>query len=201
MARHKFLASHPARQLYTLTMRDADTTAGLPPPPVPPQERPTKPVPQNIADLLVIVRILLGYGLHLAETLDRRAASAQLLRYRAVLRHRPRPRPSGPPRPRPAARHGAGGTAARPRRQGPRPGVLQAPRPAPAPPPRAHAAAPAPAGTRATAPGRPRPAPDEAPDPDHLPTVAQLRARMRGRPVGQALADICRDLAHFPQPV
>ena len=55
-------------------MRDADHTAGLPPQPDPPQDRPTKPVPPNIADLLVIVRILLGYGRHLAQTLERRAA-------------------------------------------------------------------------------------------------------------------------------
>ena len=54
-------------------MRDADTTAGLPSPPDPPQDRPGKPLPEGIAEVLAIIHVLLGYGLHLVETLERRA--------------------------------------------------------------------------------------------------------------------------------
>ncbi len=55
-------------------MPDATDAAGLASHPDPQQDRPGKPVPANIAQILQIVRILLGYGRHLARTLEHRAA-------------------------------------------------------------------------------------------------------------------------------
>ena len=43
-----------------------------------------------------------------------------------------------------------------------------------------------------------RPDPDAVPVPAHLPSVAQLVAEIRRRPVGRTLADICRDLGISP---
>src|SRR5487761_2477295 len=55
-------------------MNPADATAGLSPPPDPSPDRAQKPVPQNIADVLTLLHILLAYGRHLAATLEHRAA-------------------------------------------------------------------------------------------------------------------------------
>ena len=179
-------------------MRDADHTAGLPPQPDPPQDRPTKPVPPNIAALLVIVRILLGYGRHLANTLERRAAGrgfATIAQFFGTARL-----------PAIQARLARGllramaleqvllARAARGRdlvfytRRDPddRP-----PQPAHAQPALQAAAPPPPRPAR-------RPAPDEPPDPANLPTLEQLTAYIRRRPVGHAIADICRDLGVAP---
>ena len=179
-------------------MRDADHTAGLPPQPDPPQDRPAKPVPPNIADLLVIVRILLGYGRHLANTLERRAAGrgfATIAQFFGTARL-----------PAIQARLARGllramaleqvllARAARGRdlvfytRRDPddRP-----PQPAHAQPAQQAAAPPPPRPAR-------RPAPDEPPDPANLPTLEQLTAYIRRRPVGHAIADICRDLGVAP---
>src|SRR5487761_2632320 len=56
-------------------MNPADATAGLSPPPDPSPDRAQKPVPQNIADVLTLLHILLAYGRHLAATLEHRAAA------------------------------------------------------------------------------------------------------------------------------
>src|SRR5487761_2056975 len=56
-------------------MPTPDATAGLSPPQGPKQDRAGKPVPEGIAAVLVLVRILLEYGRHLAETLEHRAAA------------------------------------------------------------------------------------------------------------------------------
>ncbi len=181
-------------------MHDADPTVGLPPPPGPPQDRPGKPMPQNIADLLVILRILLGYGLHLAETLEHRAAArgfAVIAQFFGTARI-----------PAIRARLARGllramalenvllARAARGRDL-----VFYKPRTRAA---RAQAAAaPAPCARPAHRPDpdRPdpgRPDPDEVPDPAHLPTVAQFEAEIRRRPIGRTVADICSDLGIAP---
>ncbi len=175
-------------------MRDADTTAGLPPPPDPPQIRPGKPIPQNIARMLILVRVLIGYGRHLAETLEHRAAArgfssvaqffgtarvttihARLARglLRAMALERVL-----------LARAARG-----------RDLVFHKSR---QPKARAHPTAPA---ATPQAPRRPRvpPAdPDETPALDALPTLEQLEAEIRRRPIGQAVAAICQDLAISP---
>ena len=56
-------------------MDAANPTTGLSPQPDPKQDRPGKPVPQGIADVLTIVHILLAYGRHLMETLEHRAVA------------------------------------------------------------------------------------------------------------------------------
>ena len=178
-------------------MSDADTTAGLPFPPSPAPGRRARPMPQNIADFLAILHVLIGYGLHLAETLERRAAArgfsviAQffgtarvatirarlargLLRAMAleqVLLAR--------------AARGRDLVFYKPRDRAPR-------QPAGRVQPRAHR----------IQPSRIRPArhpdTDEPPDPGNLPTVGQLQAEIRRHPVGRVLADICSDLGISP---
>ncbi len=179
-------------------MSNADTTVGLPPPPVPPQERPAKPIPQNIADLLVIVRILLGYGLHLAETLDRRAASrtfSVIAQFFGTARVAPiRVRLARGLLRAMALEQVLLARAARGRDL-----VFYKPRTRAAQPPaRAHAAPPV--GGRLPARPHPvrRPDPEEPTDLAGLPTVAQLQAEIRRRPIGRALADICQDLGISP---
>jgi hypothetical protein len=53
-------------------MSAAPNTAGLPPPSAPPKERPAKPTPARIAEILTVVSILASYGRHLAQTLEHR---------------------------------------------------------------------------------------------------------------------------------
>ena len=55
-------------------MKHADAPPGLATQHAPSQDRSGQPVPRNIAGLLAIVRILLAFGRHLSETLERRAA-------------------------------------------------------------------------------------------------------------------------------
>ncbi len=56
-------------------MSAAPDTAGLPPQAAPPQDRPGKPVPVRIAEILAIVSILTTYGRHLGQTLEQRAVA------------------------------------------------------------------------------------------------------------------------------
>ncbi len=181
-------------------MRPTAHTAGLPPPPGPPKGRPGKPVPQNIADLLVVLHILIGYGLHLAETLQHRAVArgfatiaqffgtARVPAIRARL-HRGLLRAMALENVlRARAARGRDLVFYKPRQ--PRPRAAQ---PASAPP-APSVAAPQPAQP----PPVRRPDPDEAPDPDALPTLAQLEAEIRRRPIGRAVADICADLGISP---
>ncbi len=181
-------------------MRDADTTAGLSSPPGPPQDRPGRPVPQNIADVLAILHILIGYGLHLAETLEHRAAArgfaviaqffgtARVAAIRArlargLLRAMALERVL-------LARAARGRDLVSSLSRMP---VERAARPA-----RAQATV----SAAEPHPPQSRPArsaePDEAPDPADLPTVAQLQADIRRHPIGRVLADICADLGISP---
>ena len=163
-----------------------DPTAGLSPPQGPPQDRPTRPVPEGIAAVLVLVRILLEYGRHLAATLDHRAAARSfsviaqffgtarvpeiLARLaRGILRATALERVL-------LARAARGRDLV----------VLQPRR-------RAERAAPQPAA--AQQPPKPRPVRPELPE---FPTLEQLEADIRRRPIGHAMADICRDLGISP---
>ena len=56
-------------------MSAAQNTAGLAPPSAPPQDRPGRPAPARIAEILAVVSVLAGYGRHLAETLEQRAVA------------------------------------------------------------------------------------------------------------------------------
>ena len=181
-------------------MHRADTTSGLPLPPDPSPDWAQKPVPQNIADVLTLLHILLSYGRHLAITLEHRAAArgfsviaqffgtarvpvilARLARgmlramaLERVLRAR--------------AARGRDLAYLPPRRRAEREPQAGPPQPKPAdvePPP------PLPAPRR-------RPETDEPPDLASLPSLAQFEAEIRRRPVGRTIADICRDLGVSP---
>ena len=171
-------------------MTTADTTAGLPPHPGPKQDRPTKPVPEGIAAVLVIVRILLEYGRHLTATLEHRAAARSfsviaqffgtarvpviLARLsRGILRAMALERVL-------LARAARGRDLVffQPRWRAER----AAPPPAPQPP-------------AEQTPPKPRPVRAELPE---FPTLEQLQADIRRRPIGHAIADICRDLGVSP---
>jgi hypothetical protein len=185
-------------------MTNPDATAGLPPPPDPPQDRAAKPLPQNIADLLTILGILLAYARHLAATLEYRAAAngftsvaqffgtARLAVIRARLA-------------RGMLRIRALETVLRARAARGRDLVFLGRRePAPRTPKPAPPTGETPAGADADAgpqrrPRRPRPPGAEAaPDPANLPSLEQLVAEIRRRPIGAAVADICRDLGVAP---
>ncbi len=180
-----------------MTMSDANATAGLPPSPDPPKVRPGRPVPQNIAEMLAIVHVLMGYGLHLAQTLEHRAvargfaviaqffgtARVPVIRTRlarGLLRAL-------------ALERVLLARAARGRDL-----VFYRPREPARPAARPHAAA-----SRAEPhPSRPVPARgpglDEHPAPDALPTLDQLEAEIRRRPIGRAITEICSDLGISP---
>src|SRR5487761_2435975 len=151
-------------------MPTPDPTAGLPTPQGPKPDRAGKPVPEGIAAVLVLVRILLEYGRHLAATLEHRAA-ARLSRgiRRATARERVL-----------LARAARGRDLV----------VLQPRyRAEPAPP------SPAPQQPPGQQPPKPRPARAELPE---FPTLEQLETEIRRRPIGRAIADICRDLGISP---
>lgn len=172
-----------------------DTTAEPTTPPAPPQDERTKPVPPFISDVLLILHILLVYGRHLTQTLERRRqlpgfsnvaqffgtarlapmlarVARGLLRIQAlqrVLLDR--------------ARRGRDLIVLQPRK-----------RPDPSAQPQA---AQQPGQQRI--PRRRRPDPDAIPDPDSLPTLEQLVAEIRRRGIGRTLADICHDLGVAPE--
>jgi len=172
-------------------MKHAVTPPGLATQPAPPQDRPGQPVPRNIAALLVIVRTLLAFGRRLSATLERRAAkrsfsliaqffgTARLAVIRAriargILRAE-------------ALEQLLLALAAgddllpcepvwRPEREPRPPALRQA------------------TGRAANRPG-PSPKPEESLE---LPTPEQMQADVRRGAIGQAIADICRDLGVAP---
>jgi hypothetical protein len=178
-------------------MSHAEATAGLAAPPDPPQDRPCNGVPPNTAYVLNVVHVLLAYARHLSLTLDRRAAAwgfsgfAQffgtaglpvirarlargLLRIMALQRVL-------------LSRARRGRDTRFSARRGRTP-----PKPKPPGPPAADAEAP-PHPRRVR-----RCYADTTPDPDNLPTLAQLEAEIRRRGIGATLTDICRDLGIAP---
>jgi len=56
-------------------MSAAQNAAGLPPRSAPAQERPGRPAPARIAEILAVVAVLASYGRHLAQTLEHRAVA------------------------------------------------------------------------------------------------------------------------------
>ncbi len=161
------------------------STPGLPPPPDPPKARPTRPIPEGIAAVLILVRILLAYGQHLSATLEHRAtarsfsAIAQFFgtaRVPVILSRLSRGILRATALERVLLARAARG----------RDLVISQPRRS-APPQKAEDQQP------------PRPARRRAPEqlPDS-PTLEQLQAHIRRRPIGHTIADICRDLGISP---
>ena len=137
------------------------------------------PPPQRIAAFLRVVRILLGYGRHLVDTVSRRAAAPGFAAIAACF-GTANLATSRPPESRHPARRRAGACPARPRRTRPRHRTRRPPHPRGQPPP-----APADAASQQTAPPTPRhvaPAPSLSLGPDHpanlhAPTLEQLEPR------------------------
>ena len=167
-------------------MPATDATAGLATPPGPPPDHIGEPV--NIAGVLVIVRILIAYGRHIADTLEHRAAQrsfAVIAQFFGTTRL-----------PDIIARLARGimravalermlmARAARGREIVPSEPRWQQ-RPPPAPPGEQQQQKP-PAQRR-----KRQPLPEN-------PSMEQLEAQVRRRPIGRTIADICRDLGVSP---
>ena len=176
-------------------------------PTVPPPVRTGTPVPPNLARVLHVVRILLAYGRHLADTFERRSAAPgfHLIakafgtdRAAVILAHIRRGILRAAALERLLLRRLATGrdlTLPPVRLRTPR-----APQPAEA----------TPAATTADAPQAPKPPPraswrddwlDDVADPldpRHLPAAEALEAGMRRRPIGRSIGDICADLGIAP---
>jgi hypothetical protein len=185
-------------------MSTPPTTADLASLPDPQQRRPGKPAPANIAQILHILHILLGYGRHLADTIERRAGArgfSVIARYfgtakvAVILAHLYRGIMRAVVLERRLLARAARGRdlvvpplRVRPERKAepvPEAGMPQA--------------APAEPEARMAAPVRtPRADPDAPLDLAHLPTMEQLAAEDRRRPIGRVIADICRDLGVSP---
>ena len=167
--------------------------AGPTPQSGPSQDRSGKPVPQSIAAVLLLLDILLTYASHLAATLEYRAVArgfstiAQhfgtarlpaiagrlargILRIQALRRVLLA-----------RAERGRDLVALQRRKRAAGRPQPQLPATQPKPPPRTR---------RAEA--------DDTPDAANLPTLEQLEPAIRRRPIGSALADICRDLGISP---
>jgi hypothetical protein len=186
-------------------MSAATHTAGLPSQPDPQQDRSGNPVPANISQILHILRILLGYGRHLAATLEHRAVArgfsviAQCFgtaKVSVILAHLYRGIMRAVSLERMLLARAARGrdlTIQAPRTNAPR---KAPPTPEPGTEPQAASEPPAQTAT----PPHVRPASPDAPlDLAHLPTMAQLEAEIRRRPVGRVIADICQDLGIAPR--
>src|SRR5487761_2521183 len=171
-------------------MPTVDTTAGLSTPQGPKPDRAAKPMPEGIAAVLVLVRILLEYGRHLTETLEHRAAArsfsviAQFFgtaRVPAILARLSRGILRAMALERVLLARAARG----------RDLVVFQPRwrAEPSAPP------PAPQPAAQQKPPKPRPVRAELPE---FPTLERLVAETRRRPIDRAMADICRDLGISP---
>jgi len=182
-------------------MSATDATAELSPPPAPPQDERTKPVPPYIANVLILLHVLLGYGRHLTLTLERRSTirgfsniaqffgtarvPAMLARVaRGLLRIQALQRVLLD-----RARRGRDLDWLPPRKYRPRPAKPAAPQI------QEHQAEPQ---AERPAPVR-RPNPEAIPDPDNLPTLEQLEAEIRRHGIGRAIADICLDFGVAPE--
>jgi hypothetical protein len=196
-------------------MRTATTTAGLSPPPAPPKDRPAKPVPERIAEVLTVVSILAAYGRHLAETLEHRALArgfATIAQFfgtvtldtilahvyrgvmraivleRMLLRRAARGRDLRIQAPRAPARRD--------------PPATDTPEPAAPPPPELLTsdpdAAQEAAARQAEAWLARRVARTEPLSLSTLPSMAEIESQVRRSPVGRTIAAICRDLGISP---
>jgi hypothetical protein len=161
------------------------------------------PIPERTAALLRVVRVLLGYGRHLADTLRERAAAPGFAAiaacfgtanlspilahlHRGILRAAALERVL-------LARAATGRDLAFPK---PRVRTADKP-PAPTDPTTyRQAVAPAPR-PGAPPPARTLPGPDH-PANFHTPTLEELEAQVRRRPIGRTIVDICLDLGVVP---
>jgi hypothetical protein len=199
-------------------MSAATATAGLPPPSAPPQDRPARPVPDGIAEILAILSILITYGRHLGQTLEQRAVArgfATIAQYfgtvafDTILAHIQRGLMRAIALRRLLLRRAARGRDLQ----------IVAPRAAhDRVPPAQDAAEPAPPATQAP-PAEPTPEPDAAAlaaarlagerlarriaasQPltlTTLPSMEAIEAEVRRSPVGRTIAAICRDLGASP---
>jgi hypothetical protein len=192
---------------------DAATTlsAGLPTPPDPAKDQAGKPVPERIAAALSIVAVLAEYGRHLAETVEHRAiwrsfaTIAQFFGTAALpvtLAHIQRGIMRALALQHMLLRRAARGRDLRilARRKCASRAATEAA------PPADPAAAEAPAPQQPEAPPEEQPAarparrtgPEEPLTLETLPSMAQVEAEVRRRPVGQTIVDICRDLGISP---
>ena len=159
--------------------------------PDPPRDRP-KTMPENLAALLLIVRVLLGHGRRLTETVTAKASLPSFATLAAAL-----------------GTHGTLTILTRVQR-----GILrlialenylcaraQKGREVAFVPPRERQRERAPARPTdeppAEAPARPRRRPFD-PDSLHIPTLKELEAEVRRQPIGRTIAYICMDLAVLP---
>jgi hypothetical protein len=171
---------------------------------------PARPIPACIAVLLQTVRIMLGFGRHLAETATHRSASADFNpiaacfgtgRLCAILAHLQRGllRATALERvllARAARGHDIGFGAPRERATGEPAAPADPPAEPPAEPPAAgQSAEPQAARKPAARPSRPA----GWNDPElFMPTLEELEAQVRRRPLGRTLVEICLDLAVVP---
>jgi hypothetical protein len=198
-------------------MKDAATAATCPASPHDPQpDRPGRTMPARIAALLHTVRILLGFGRHLAETAKDRSASPDFNavaacfgtgRLCAILAHLQRGLLRATALENVLLARAARGrdirfTAPRKHPTATPPAPAEQPAEQPADPPAEQTAAPlgeqpveAPVARKAPRPSRPI----GWNDPElFMPTLAELEAQVRRRPLGCTLVDICLDLAVVP---
>ena len=172
-------------------MPDAPASAGLPAPPDPTPDQAGQPMPEGIALFLAILHVLLKYGRHLNETIERRATYRGFAtiarcfgtaRITVILAHLARGIRRAIALERVLLARAATGRDipfAKERKRSP-----QQPPPADA--------APKPATLAVLREPR-RTDPAEPPDIWHLPSVEEFEAQIRRRPLARALADVCRD--------
>ena len=192
-------------------MSAATTTPGLATLPDPPKDRPGKPVPERIAAMLSLVAVLAEYGRHLADTIEHRAVwrgFATIAQFfgtatmPVILAHIQRGLMRAVALERLLLRRATRGRdlaiLAR-RMRGERAAEPTAP---PAEPAAADPTAPQSAEALAAEQPEPRPihrrVPAEPLTLDTLPSMAQVEAEVRRRPIGQTIVDICRDLGIAP---
>ena len=198
-------------------MSAATTTPGLATLPDPPKDRPGKPVPERIAAMLSLVAVLAEYGRHLAATIEHRAiwrGFATIAQFfgtatmPVILAHIQRGLMRAVALERLLLRRATRGRdlaiLAR-RMRGQRAAEPTDPQPEPTAPPAEPAAAEptAPQSPEALAAEQPasrpvRRVPEEPLTLDTLPSMAQVEAEVRRRPIGQTIVDICRDLGIAP---
>ena len=176
-------------------MNHANLTAGLSPPPDPPKDRRGEAVPEGIAAVLTVLRILLAYGNHLLATLELRAFQRSFAtiaqcfgtaRLPVIIARLTRGIRRAMALQRVLLARAASGND-----------LVPEP-PASYRPSRERSSAAANGRPRNTSDPAVRPDPEEQPDLDTIPTIAQLEAEIRDQSVGQVIADICRDLGVSP---
>src|ERR1700733_7216052 len=200
-------------------MSAAPATAGLSPPSAPPNDRPRRPAPVRIPEILAVVSILATYGRHLAQTLERRAVArgfATIARFfgtvtidtilahihrglmRAIALERmlrlraARGRDLQILAPRAPSRRDPPATDA------PDPGQTATSAPPAELTPEPEAAAPTAAVQEAEARPARRIGRNEPLTLDTLPPMEAIEAQVRRRPGGRTIAAICRDLGISP---